>query len=438
MPDRIELWRIITPNRLLVLVMITFTLLAAAVMSLTPPWEANDEPDHVRNIETLVSGHWYRITPGSGFESHQAPLYYLLLAAYQKLARLPAQMPDGQLGPIADNQLHGNYSHDVPQDGKDQRLLDFLRLPGIVFGLLAIVFTYFAARKISQDEWTPVVAASIVAGVPKFIFLSGVVNNDNLSNLLGALGLLVSLTLLVKPPQTRQRRILGASAVGAIVGLLILTKATNAMIAPGLLVGAIPFRRSKREIAEIVGAFVLAALCVCGWWLIQNQVRYGDPLAIKAARAHLKALFPPLFEIAGPWERIFVQIPEGIYKSLWYQSGYNQFAWRWYWYLPFWLGALVGMYGLFWRRGKSLIKKQAMWVLAMVAVGALSIVWILGLETSTEQARVAFVGLPAMAILVALGYERLNMRAAWRFLLPACGLIGTVAAIRYNIIIPYS
>ncbi len=43
-----------------------------------------------------------------------------------------------------------------------------------------------------------------------------------------------------------------------------------------------------------------------------------------------------------------------------------------------------------------------------------------------------------MAILVAFGYERLGIAPAWRFPLPAIGAIGTVAAIRYNVIIPYS
>jgi hypothetical protein len=51
---------------------------------------------------------------------------------------------------------------------------------------------------------------------------------------------------------------------------------------------------------------------------------------------------------------------------------------------------------------------------------------------------VAFVGLPAMAILVAVGYERLAIAPPWRFLLPTIGAVGTVAAIRYNVIIPYS
>jgi hypothetical protein len=428
----------LTPPRVLTIVLVSFTLLSAAVLALTPPWEANDEPDHVRNVETLAGGHWYRITPESGFESHQAPLYYLLLAGYQKLARLPVRMPDGQLGPVADNQQHGNYLHDVPQDGADQRWLDVLRLPGIVFGLLAICFTYFAARRISCDRWTPAVAAAVLAGVPRFDFLSGVVNNDNLSNLLGAAGLALALALLARPPATPKRRLAGASAVGLLIGLLVLTKVTNVLPALGLLLAVLLLAPTPREGVKLLASCALAALAVCGWWLIQNQVRYGDPLAAAASRDHLKAIFPPLFQIAGPAERIFVEIPKGIYKSFWYVSGYNQFSWRWFWYLPFWAGAVAGIAGLFVRVRRLPVARNVLWVLAVVAIGALAIVWVLGLETSTEQARVAFVGLPAIATLIAIGYERIGLAPAWRFALPVIGLIGTLAAIRYSVIIPYS
>jgi 4-amino-4-deoxy-L-arabinose transferase-like glycosyltransferase len=426
-----------TPGRALAAILVCFALLSAAVLALTPPWEANDEPDHVRNVEVLASGHWFRITPESGFESHQAPLYYLMLAGYQKLMRLPVKLPDGQLGPVADNQQHGNYLHNVPQDGSDQRWLDLLRLPSIVFGLLAICFTFVAARRISNDPWTPVVAAALIASVPRFIFLSGVVNNDNLSDVLGAGGLALAVGLLAAPPVTRHARWVGAGALGMIVGLLVLTKATNALVAPGLLLAVWLLARSRRERLQLAAVFFAAALAVSGWWFVQNQVRYGDPLAASASTDHLKAIFPPLFQIAGPVERIFVQIPQGIYKSLWYVSGYNQFSWRWSFYLPFWLGAVVGLGGLLVGRGSRPASRQVLWVLAAVAVGALAIVWVLGLRTSTEQARVAFVGLPAMAILVALGYERLRLPPVLRFLLPAICAIGAVAAIRYNVVIAY-
>jgi hypothetical protein len=168
--------------------------------------------------------------------------------------------------------------------------------------------------------------------------------------------------------------------------------------------------RDRREALRLAGVALVAAAAVCGWLLVQNQVRYGDPLALTATDAHFRAVFPPILQVAGSLERIFVQIPKGVYKSFWYVSGWNQFSWRWYWYLPFWLLAGVGLAGLVRsRKGQSELAHGVLPVLSSMAVGAAAIVWVLGVHTSTEQARVAFVGLPAMAILVAVRYERLRI-----------------------------
>jgi hypothetical protein len=59
-----------------------FVLLSSVVAVATPAWEAADEPDHVKNVETLASGDWYRMEPGALREAHQAPLYYAVLAAW--------------------------------------------------------------------------------------------------------------------------------------------------------------------------------------------------------------------------------------------------------------------------------------------------------------------------------------------------------------------
>lgn len=61
-----------------------FVVFALAVAILTPAWEAADEPAHVLNVETLVRGHWYRIEGNAGLEPHQPPLYYLVLAGWQR------------------------------------------------------------------------------------------------------------------------------------------------------------------------------------------------------------------------------------------------------------------------------------------------------------------------------------------------------------------
>ena len=43
----------------LAVVITVFALISSVIAVKTPAWESNDEPGHVQNIETLVSGHWY-------------------------------------------------------------------------------------------------------------------------------------------------------------------------------------------------------------------------------------------------------------------------------------------------------------------------------------------------------------------------------------------
>jgi len=73
-------------------------------------------------------------------------------------------------------------------------------------------------------------------------------------------------------------------------------------------------------------------------------------------------------------------------------------------------------------------------VLAAFAIGGAFAIWFVGLQTTQEQARIGFVGLPAVAGLAAIGYERLRWPVVARFALPILGLVGTVVAIRVDVI----
>ena len=290
-----------TPVGILAAVCLCFVLLSSAVLSLTPAWESNDEPDHVQNVETIVQGHIYRMTAGSGLESIQFPLYYILLAQYQKLMDQPYHPRDAQLGPIGGGQQHGNFNHNVPQDGRDQRFVDLLRVPSLVLGLLTVLLTYFAGRRISRDPWTPVVAAAIVAGVPKFVFVSGLINNDNLSNALGAAGLAAALTLVVAPAKSKPRREVLVGVLGLIAGGLMLTKVTGALLAPGLLLAVLMSATGRRERLRLISIFALAALVVCCGWSSSGiksatEIRsHSAPCtAISARSSRVSSMFPGL------------------------------------------------------------------------------------------------------------------------------------------------
>lgn len=166
----------IRPRRVLVAVLALYVGLSLLLVFLVPPWEPVDEDGHVRNVEALVAGHYYRIpsTPsvgvesGAGTEPQQPPLYYLLVAGWQRLLggapRTPAPQTATHVGfvaaPVKDEPF---FVHKGAADAAAARQVHLLRLPGVIFGALAVLVTAATARRLTRDPWTPVAAAATVA-----------------------------------------------------------------------------------------------------------------------------------------------------------------------------------------------------------------------------------------------------------------------------------
>jgi hypothetical protein len=448
-------WRL-RPRFALVLVLAAFVTLSLSVAVLTPPWEANDEPDHVQNVETLVAGHLYRIQRGVGarIELHQPPLYYLALAAWQRLFHLRSYRPAPVIGcnifaaALTHRACVLLFRHDLPTEGRDQRRIDLLRLPGILLGALAVVLTAVAARRVSRDPWTPVVAAATVAFVPRFVFLCGVVNNDNLANALAAAATVLAMVAVTLRSDSWRDHVLVATGLGAVLGALILTKETALALALGMALAgylSAPNRRAGLRLAAIVG---VVALLVSSPWLIHNTVSYGDPLALGATRSYLRHQQPQIFVVGSASKVLFVTIPREFFKGFWYQSGWPihtggaWFEWPWWAYIPFWLLTFAAAAGLLLGRRRPEApprnarsrQRKAIVSLAALLLPSVATVWILGLNTSTSQARLALIGLPALACLVALGLERYRLPVAARFALPVLGVVGTIIAIQHDVV----
>lgn len=426
---------IVTPNRVLIGTLIVFALLAVMVAFETPPGEANDEPSHLKNIETIVGGRLYRITPLSGAESHQAPLYYGLVAGWQliwsvspfSIALLP---PDTPLGGRPHRGPH--WAHNGPTATADQQRIDLLRLPGIAMGLATILLTWLAIRMLSPDPWTPVLAASIVAFVPRFVFLAGVLNNDNLATLLAAVATFMAIWLVIRRPDTIRMSVAWAAGAGIVVGAALLTKVTAVVIGPVLVLALWLVVRGARDRLALTAVMGIGGIAISGWWLIRNQLLYGDPLGNAASITHLRELYPALFPHDNLVVRALVTIPEGVWKSAWYTSGWNQFSWPALAYVPFWILLGIGLVSVFARRSAS--SRDGIAVLLLMAVGGAAVIWIVGLQTTQVQARIGFVGLPAVAGLAALGYERMRLPTIARFALPILGLVGVLIAIRLDVL----
>ncbi len=284
----------------------------------------------MQNIETLVRGQWYgmnghlnglnceligRSFHCAGTEAHQAPLYYLLLAGWQRVVGLPARAPASQ--PFTLPGPEGLFPH---HSSADLHFLLWLRLPNVLLGALTVLATYFAIRLVSKDPWTPVVGASIIAFLPRFIFLSSFVTNDNLVNLLGAILTIAALWYARKPSGWR------IATVGGVIGLLLATKLSTLPVTVILLALALMAGGWKRRL-ELLAVGVLGTFVTSGWYLIQNTVRYGDPLARRVSADYLSVAgglgtgFGQPYRPGDPLSLVFVHVPRHFFNTFWYQSG---------------------------------------------------------------------------------------------------------------------
>jgi hypothetical protein len=275
--------------------------------------------------------------------------------------------------------------------------------------------------QLTLDPWSPVVGAAFVVGVPKFVFLSGVVNNDNLSNPLGAAVLLVTATLLAG--RSRIPALLLAAGSGALVGLLTLTKVTGALLAPAAMLGLWCGIAGGRERAARLTVFLASTTAVSGWWFVANALRYGDPLAAAATENHVRVIWPSVFAVGSLAHQTFIAVPAIVFRSFWYISGFNQLFWASpYAYTALWIALAAGIAGLA-RRGVPLARPPGtLAVLGVMVLGGATAIWVVGVAANTAQARLGFFALPALGALYALGVQRWQLSVAVRFALPIAGM----------------
>ncbi len=422
---------------------LVFVAAAATIAVKTPAWEGEDESDHVTNVETLVSGHMYRIparippppTPIVINESHQPPLYYFLMAGFQQMIGEPAhQVTPGHENFSPADPAHDHYRHHY---AAQHRWLLPLRLANVALGLLTVLITFLTARRLSRDRWTPIVAAAVVASLPRFAFLSAYVTNDNLVDLLGAVLAYTTVRSLQSPSLWLK------AAVGAICGLLIITKLSAlpalAVLFPVVLSGG-DWRSRGRAALAALGAVVLVA----GWYFVQNDIRYGDVFA-KAASQHYLMTTGGLgtwglpYAVLDPLRLVLHDVPVRIFQTFWFESGWDANRWRTSVSVFFWLALALALVGLWRRRGVGRITaehRRGELALIVLTLAGFASVWEVAFTTATYDAREALLGLPALACLAALGLER--WRPPLRFLLPLMGLAGTAIAFGQNVLVPWT
>jgi 4-amino-4-deoxy-L-arabinose transferase-like glycosyltransferase len=290
----LSLVRLRSPLGILLTIYILLGILYSVV---TPPYEASDELWHYPTVKYLAD-HGLQLPPQDPNvktawrqEGSQPPLYYILgglLTSWSDTSDMDQARrlnPHADIGIIvpdgnANMVVHDPAVESFPWHGSTLAL-HLVRLLSVLLGAVTVVMTYLLTAELFPGKpRLALMAAAFTAFNPMFLFISGSVNNDNLSNALGAtlLVLIVRLLKSKSPPSLRDLVL-----IGVITGSGLLSKFNIGFLIPLIALSLIVVAyRLRNWRVFVVGSLVTGILTVAiaGWWYLRNMQLYGDPTGL--------------------------------------------------------------------------------------------------------------------------------------------------------------
>src|SRR5690606_15829675 len=295
-------------------ILVGFLALATVYSLVTPLFEASDELWHYPMVQTIAEN-GFRLPvqdPSQPTlwrqEGSQPPLYYYLgaLATFwidtSDLLELRKLNPHADIGVVvpdgnANMVMHSPEREGFPWSGAvlAMRIVRFL---SVLMGLGTVYLTYRLGAEVFPTR--PAIAlgaAAFTAFNPMFLFISGVINNDNLSTLLASLLLALGVRLVCWGwgPRRLFVVLLGMAwgavrwrgepplrfyvLLGMAAGAGMLAKFQIGFMLPLIALAlAIVARRERSWRPLIVGGAISGGLtnAIAGWWYWRNYQLYGD------------------------------------------------------------------------------------------------------------------------------------------------------------------
>lgn len=423
---------------LLALAIACHLLFAAGYAWCTPSFEAPDENSHYEYAQHLANARAMPLSPAlataRGLPQTESvvlvmhpPLYYALLAS----VLVAAGHDDTVFGPLlnpafgdpASPARHLHFLHGQPAP----QLLFGLRLVSVLLGALTVWLVHRLGRACCPEQPRIAdLAALLVACLPMWSFLHGVLHNDVLASTLSCATTLA----LVRLVQAERPTWGHAMRLGLLLGTALLTKLTCLFLLPLAALALLPVLRRERlagrlrALAGKLAVIGVLAAAVAGWWYVRNLQLYGEPLAMSAH----EQLFPPLPpELRWPYF-------SGLFLPTVFTSLFGCFGW---FSLPphpalVWAGggiaavALLGLVAGRLTRPRAPAVRQG-WLLfaaaALVFAAAAQFNW----TTPQPQARFLFPAIGPAAVLLAAGLVRASAALPHRRRL--LGLLPLTAAV---------
>ena len=317
----------IMEHRWLALILAAFVTLATVYNVTTPLFEAPDEGAHYRYVKHLADGHGLPILePGEnwvGHESWQPPLYYTLGALTtfwidtDDARQLEWVNPHWDGGGGGMNVVYHTSAESFPYR-RATLAMHIVRFLSTLMGAVTVAATGLIALELFPDQkWIAIGAAAINAFNPQFLFISGVINNDNLVTALSSLVLLMLLRLLRRGMQKR-----GFMILGLLLGLAFLSKVSALALLPLTLIvlALLAYRQRSLRVFLSYGTSIIAvAFIVSGWWYLRNWILYDHPLAWQT----MMEMSAPLLRTQQRSLMEALSYAQWLRKSFWAAFGYG-------------------------------------------------------------------------------------------------------------------
>ncbi len=414
-----------------------FVVLSLASNLLFPPFDGPDEHSHFHYARLLAQGKGLPVQTDpertADTEGFGPPLYYVVPATilraldpdrgaairhigvvnFRELARLAAR---GDAVPAMNPRWLGFprgtdpnlFVHPAggPLAPGPLRVVHWMRLFSTLCGLATLMGFYLLAREAAPGRRTvQIIGLSVVAFSPQFVYLSGLLNNDNLVTAFATLALWRTARLL----RGNRAERLDVALLGAFLGLGMLAKPN--MLFLSLPIAVVLWLRSTGSRAFFRDLALIAAIAggIAGWFYVRNAWIYGglDFFGWKT-----RSLIHPIFVLPPGlrWEYLSRKLPPILFTSFWGRFGWLTLR------LPSWQYAFYGLLSLTslatllpsGGADSSGTRKRALMLLWATSALNFASLLVFDLLFWAEQGRLLFPSIGAWAMLIGMGIERVT------------------------------
>jgi hypothetical protein len=245
-----------------------FIALSSTFALITPVGRGFDEEHHLDYVSYVARTgsipNQYIEDESIQYEGHQPPLYYFLAVACLRLL--------------------GTSDAAVA--------CHVLRFMSVLLATLNVALVFWIGEWFPLRGFWQLAPGLLVAALPQFAFVSGMLSNDSLANLLATAAISSLLAIHAEPLRWPEYL-----RFGCWLGLGILTKKTILFLIPGagIVVGYALWKAQGKKGLILLYTFGAMAVCaiVSGWWFVRNQQLYGEWLGTTMEARSMHFIFYP-------------------------------------------------------------------------------------------------------------------------------------------------